>query len=41
MLAITETISWGILYYTFAIVLPAMEQELHWSRIAMARGVLG
>jgi MFS family permease len=35
ILAITETISWGILYYTFAVVLPAMEQELHWSRIAM------
>src|SRR5581483_2552920 len=34
-LAVTETISWGILYYTFAVVLPAMERELHWSRIAM------
>ncbi|MFN8504016.1 MFS transporter [Kouleothrix sp.] len=34
-LAITETISWGILYYTFAVVLPAMEHELHWSRVAM------
>ena len=34
-LAITETISWGILYYTFAVVLPAMEQEPHWSRVAM------
>lgn len=34
-LSVTETISWGILYYTFAVVLPAMEHELHWSRIAM------
>jgi MFS family permease len=34
-LAATETISWGILYYTFAVVLPAMEHELHWSRIAI------
>lgn len=34
-LAITETISWGILYYTFAVVLPATEHELHWSRVAV------
>jgi MFS family permease len=34
-LALTETISWGILYYTFAVILPAMEHELHWSRVAM------
>lgn len=34
-LALTETISWGILYYTFAVMLPAMETELGWSRVAM------
>jgi MFS family permease len=34
-LALTETISWGILYYTFAVMLPAMENELHWSLVAM------
>lgn len=34
-LAVTETISWGIVYYTFAVVLPLMEAELHWSRVAM------
>jgi hypothetical protein len=38
-LAITETISWGILYYTFAVVLPAMERELHWSRLPGRRRV--
>ncbi len=34
-LALTETISWGILFYTFAVVMPAMEAELGWSRVAM------
>jgi hypothetical protein len=34
-LAITETISWGILYYTFAVLMPAMEAELGWSRVAL------
>src|SRR5215217_2813738 len=30
-LATTETISWGILYYTFAAFLVPMRQELGWS----------
>ena len=34
-LAWTETISWGVLYYTFAVLMPLMEQELGWSRVAM------
>jgi MFS family permease len=34
-LACTETISWGVLYYTFAVVMPAMEAELGWSRVAL------
>src|SRR6266536_3603746 len=31
-LGVTETISWGILYYAFAVYLSPMETELHWSR---------
>lgn len=31
-LAVTETISWGILYYGFAVFLTPMERELGWSR---------
>ncbi len=34
-LAVTETISWGVLYYAFAAILPASERELGWSRVAM------
>ena len=34
-LAWTETISWGVLYYTFAVLMPSMEAELGWSRVAM------
>ncbi|SRR6266545_2175147 len=34
-LACTETISWGVLYYTFAVLMPSMEAELGWSRVAM------
>lgn len=34
-LACTETISWGVLYYTFAVLMPLMEAELGWSRVAM------
>jgi len=36
VLGITETISWGILYYGFAVFLPVMEEDLGWSRGAMA-----
>src|SRR4030081_1931089 len=31
-LGVTETISWGILYYAFAVYLSPMETELGWSR---------
>jgi MFS family permease len=30
-LGITETISWGVLYYAFAALLPSMRSELGWS----------
>lgn len=35
-LGITETISWGILYYSFSVFLPAMEADLGWSRGEMS-----
>ncbi|HEX2036209.1 MAG TPA: MFS transporter [Chloroflexota bacterium] len=35
VLGITETVSWGILYYAFAVFLAPMEAELGWSRAAM------
>ena len=28
VLAVTETVSWGILYYAFAVFLPAMQHAL-------------
>jgi predicted MFS family arabinose efflux permease len=31
-IAISETVSWGILYYAFPVLLPAMERDLGWSR---------
>ncbi len=31
-LAITETVSWGILYYAFSVFITPMEQDLGWSR---------
>jgi MFS family permease len=31
-LAITETVSWGVLYYTFSVFVTPMEQELGWTR---------
>ena len=31
-LGVTETISWGVLYYAFAVYLAPMEAELRWSR---------
>ena len=35
-LACTETISWGVLYYTFAVLMPLVEaSRLGWSRVAM------
>src|SRR5919197_2866815 len=35
ILALTETTSWGILYYTFTVFLTPMQEELRWSRAAM------
>jgi hypothetical protein len=29
-LGCTETISWGILYYSFAVYMPVMETEFGW-----------
>jgi MFS family permease len=34
-LSITETISWGNLYYSFSVFLKPMQQELGWSRGAL------
>jgi MFS family permease len=31
MLGITQTITWGILYYGFSTFMPAMEADLGWS----------
>ena len=31
-LSLTETTSWGILYYGFSVFLPAIEQEMGWTR---------
>ena len=35
-LGITETITWGIIYYGFAVFLPVMERDLGWSRGSMS-----
>ena len=32
VLAVTETVSWGVLYYAFAVFLPPMQQALGWSK---------
>ena len=32
-LCVTETVSWGILYYGFSVMLRPMEEELGWSRV--------
>jgi MFS family permease len=34
-LCVTETVSWGIMYYGFAVFLRPMEQALGWSRVAL------
>src|SRR5437868_751786 len=34
-LALTETISWGVLYYGFGVFLGPMQAELGWSRAAL------
>lgn len=35
-LGVTETISWGVLYYAFTVFLRPMEEELGWSRAALS-----
>lgn len=35
VLSVTETISWGIVYYAFPVVLRAMELDLGASRVAV------
>ena len=37
-LALTETISWGIVYYAFSVFLSPMEAELGWSRSELTAG---
>ena len=36
MLGITQTITWGILYYGFSTFMPAMEGEMGWTRGQMS-----
>src|SRR5947207_11189722 len=38
-LGVTETISWGILYYAFSVYLAPMEADQHWSRGDMSGAV--
>ncbi|HEX2620436.1 MAG TPA: MFS transporter, partial [Phototrophicaceae bacterium] len=37
-LALTETLSWGILYYAFSVFLSPMETDLGWSRTELTGG---
>src|SRR5215213_8159844 len=37
-LALTETISWGIVYYSFSVFLSPMEANLGWSRAQLTGG---
>jgi MFS family permease len=37
-LAVTETISWGIIYYSFSVFLTPMEHDLGWSRAELTAG---
>lgn len=37
-LAITETISWGIIYYAFTVFITPMEKELGWTRAELTGG---
>jgi MFS family permease len=32
VLAVTQTVSWGVLYYAFAVFLPSMQRSLGWSK---------
>jgi MFS family permease len=35
VLAVTETVSWGVLYYAFAVFMTPMHRDLGWSRSAL------
>ena len=37
-LSITQLTSWGILYYGFSVIMPAMQRELGWSRVILTGG---
>ncbi|MDX1995656.1 MAG: MFS transporter [bacterium] len=37
-LAVTETISWGIIYYAFSVFLTPMERDLGWTRAELTGG---
>lgn len=37
-LAVTETISWGIMYYAFTVFITPMERELGWTRTELTGG---
>src|SRR5690606_22825863 len=37
-LALTETISWGVVYYAVSVFLSPMEADLGWSRSELAAG---
>lgn len=37
-LCLIELVAWGILYYTFSVFLPAMEEELDWSSATLSAG---
>ncbi|MCP4417491.1 MAG: MFS transporter, partial [Chloroflexi bacterium] len=34
-LAITETISWGVVYYAYSVLITTLEAEFGWSRTAV------
>ena len=36
--SVTELVSWGILYYTFAVFVTPMAAELGWSPVALSGG---
>jgi len=37
-LALTEIVSWGVLYYAFGVLVPAMQAELGWSQALLGGG---
>ena len=37
-LAVTQTVSWGVLYYAFSVLLVPMQDELGWSRSTLVGG---